>query len=133
MRNWVEEDLFNWLQQNQYSNLVKASDPMSKWDCYDYMTNHRIELKCRRTHYDNLLLEFIKYDALRKKCDSTFETPMYINSTPKGIYRFNINKMLYLNWQMKDIRKTTEFSDNSIVSKKVTYLSINDSDILWEW
>ena len=56
MHNWQEEDLFNWLKENQYSNLVKASNPMSKWDCYDYMTNHRIELKCRRTHYDTLLL-----------------------------------------------------------------------------
>ena len=44
---WKEEDLFNYLLENVYPDLVKSNSPFSKWDCYSPINWHRIELKCR--------------------------------------------------------------------------------------
>ena len=57
MNNWKEKDLFEWLSQNHYKTLVNSKNPISRWDCYDIETQNRIELKCRRKHYDTLILE----------------------------------------------------------------------------
>ena len=59
-----EGELFDWLQENIYFDLLKSKNQMSRWDCYSPSTGHRIELKCRKTHYDTLLLEKKKYDAM---------------------------------------------------------------------
>jgi hypothetical protein len=91
MNNWKEIDLFNYLVENVYPDLVKSRNQMSRWDCYSPLTSHRIELKCRKTHYKTLLLEKGKYDAMVLECEKHLDTPIYINSTPKGIYSFNLH------------------------------------------
>ena len=62
MNNWKEIDLFNYLVENIYPDLVKAKNQMSRWDCYSPSTSHRIELKCRQVHYKTLLLEKFSQD-----------------------------------------------------------------------
>jgi len=64
MINWKESDLFNWLQENVYPDLVKAKNQMSRWDCYSPATGHRLELKCRKAHYNTLLLCISLYIVL---------------------------------------------------------------------
>ena len=90
MNNWKEADLFDWLKENVYLDLVKAKNQMSRWDCYSPSKGHRIELKCRKKHYDTLLLEKKKYDAMVLEANKHLDTPVYINSTPEGIYSFNL-------------------------------------------
>jgi len=102
---------------------------MSRWDCYSPETFHRIELKCRYTHYPTLLLEKKKYDALMLKCSDNLDIPIYINSTPKGIYRFN----LYLvepKWEIQYHNKTTEFNNTNKVPKEIAMLDINEAEQL---
>jgi len=70
-----------------------------------------------------------KYRAMMEQCKGTFEVPMYINSTPEGIYRFNL-KRFRPRWQVKRLRKTTHFSDANRVNKKVGFLNINKSERL---
>lgn len=129
MKDWKEEDLFNYLRDNYYSDLVKSDNPLSRWDCYSSIYNHRIELKCRTSHYPDLMIERKKYVALLDHCKGNFEIPMYINSTPEGIYRFNL-KMFRPRWQVKRLRKTTHFSDSYKVDKKVGFLTIKKADKL---
>jgi hypothetical protein len=124
-----EKDLFNYLVECCYPDLVKAKSQMSRWDCYSPKTYHRIELKCRTVHYDTLLLEKKKYDAMIQKCDDNLDIPMYINSTPKGVYQFNLY-LVTLKWETQYHNKTTEFSNNNKISKEIAMLDVNEAIIL---
>jgi len=126
---WDEKKLFDYLKDSYYTDLVMALNPMSRWDCYSPSTKHRIELKCRRTHYDNLLLEKNKYDAMVVQCLKHNDIPIYINSTPKGIYAFDLMEIEPV-WEIKTLRVTTDFSDKNWIYKKVMFLDINDS--IWK-
>ena len=125
MNNWKEEDLFNWLKENVYPDLVKAKNQMSRWDCYSPITGHRLELKCRKTHYKTLLLEKKKYDAMLEECAKHLDTPVYINSTPFGIYSFNLHT-IQPDWECNFKNPaTTQFFNTNRIEKEVTYLEIN--------
>ena len=126
MTNYKEKDLFEWLNQNHYNTLVNSKNPISRWDCYDIETRNRIELKCRRKHYDTLLLEKAKYDALVSESNKHLDIPIYINSTPNGIYLFNLLEV-ELNWFIKSLPATTEFQKRMWVKKEVTELKIEQA------
>jgi len=106
-----------------------AKNPVSRWDCYSPATRHRIELKCRDKHYDDLMVEKKKYDAVVNECNKHLDVPIYINSTPKGIFRFN---MLEHNgfWEVRYMPKTTQFANNNFITKDVGYFHIKNADIL---
>lgn len=124
MNNWKEKDLFEWLSQNHYKTLVNSKNTISRWDCYDIETQNRIELKCRRKHYDTLILEKSKYDAIIKESDKNLDIPIYINSTPEGIYLFNLNN-IDVKWFNKSLPATTEFKKRMWVKKEIAELDIN--------
>lgn len=124
-----EQDLFDYLKDCCYPDLVMSKSKVSRWDCYSISTSHRIELKCRGKHYPTLLIEKKKYDAMIHKCDDNLDLPMYICSTPKGVYRFN----LYLAepvWVTQWHNNTTEFSNKSKIPKEVAMLPVIDAEIL---
>lgn len=123
---WRESDLFEWLSKNYYKLLVDTSKNFSKSDCYDIETKNRIELKCRATHYEKLIIEKPKFDYLVNKSKEFGDVPIYINSTPKGIYLFNL-KDLKLKWFKKPLPKTTEFKNNNYISKEIATININKS------
>lgn len=124
-----EQALYDWLVEFYYPDLVKATSPISRWDCYSPEFYHRIELKCRKTHYNQLIIEKKKYDALIKKCDDNLDIPMYINSTPEGVYRFNLY-FVKPEWQVKKLRATTEFENNKWIDKEIALLDVIDAEIL---
>jgi hypothetical protein len=123
MQNWKEKDLFEWLSINYYKTLVNSKNPISRWDCYDIKTQNRIELKCRRKHYSTLILEKSKYEALIKESAKNLDIPIYINSTPEGIYLFNLNK-IDVKWYSKSLPATTEFKKRIWVKKEITELEV---------
>jgi len=124
-----EQDLFEYLVNNYYPDLVKAKKKMSRWDCYSPETSHRIELKCRATHYDTLILEKKKYDAMLLKCNDNLDIPIYINSTPEGVYKFNLFE-IKPNWEVKYLKKTTTFTNNNQIAKEIAMLPVIDAEIL---
>ena len=123
MDNWKEKNLFEWLSKNYYKTLVNSKNPISRWDCYDIETQNRIELKCRRKHYSTLILEKSKYEALIKESAKNLDIPIYINSTPEGIYLFNLNK-IDSKWFTKSLPATTEFKKRIWVKKEITELEV---------
>jgi len=123
LKYWNEYDLFNWLADNYYSLLINTNENYSKSDCYDIKTMHRIELKCRAKHYDNLIIEKPKYDFLISRSKQFGDIPIYINSTPKGIYLFNLQN-LKLKWYSKDLPKTTDFNNNNLIQKEIAEINI---------
>lgn len=127
MINWTENDLFDWLKGNVYPDLVKAKNQMSRWDCYSPATGHRLELKCRKKHYNTLLLEKKKYDAMTQECEKHLDIPMYFNSTPKGIYSFNLN-MIIPDWEINCKNPaTTHFNNTDKIEKEVAYLNLTQA------
>lgn len=123
---WNEEQLFDWLKEFVYFDLVKAKNQMSRWDCYSPKFKHRIELKCRRKHYPTLLIEKSKYDAMIFESGKHSDIPMYINSTPEGIYSFDLHQ-IEPEWIFKSLRATTQFANNKNVVKKVAFLDIEEA------
>jgi hypothetical protein len=132
LKSFKEKELFAWLQDNLYSDLVKCKNPLSRWDCYSPEKFHRIELKCRKVHYDTLLLEKKKYDAMVTESLKHMDIPIYINSTPKGIFAFNLFK-IEEEWEVNYLNpKNTYFGGSHRVPKEVTYLDINTAEVLWK-
>lgn len=125
----VEQQLFEYLRKGYYPDLVKAKSQMSRWDCYSPITFHRIELKCRKTHYNTLLIERKKYDAMVLKCKDNLDIPIYINSTPEGVYRWNLYNV-EPEWFTKKIKATTEFNNNNLIDKEIALLEVIDAEVL---
>ena len=92
-----EAELFDYLKKNVYPDLEISTDKFSRWDCFSPLTKHRIELKCRTKHYPTLLLEKKKYDAMMQATKG-IEKPIYINSTPKGIFAFKLDE-IQMKWE----------------------------------
>lgn len=121
--SWKEKHLLEWLQNNWDDTLRKSEDTFSRWDCESEGNDGHIELKCRRKHYDTMLIEKKKYDALFE----TGSNPIYINSTPKGIYLWYL-KDNDIEWKIETKHPaTTTFSNTRRVEKEVGYLSILNS------
>lgn len=125
----IEQDLFNYLRENRYPDLVMAKSKISRWDCYSPSNYHRIELKCRSKHFDTLLIEKKKFDALIYKCKDNLDIPFYINYTPDGVYSFNLYKVEPI-WTVKKIRATTHFADSEPIDKEVAFLDVIDAEVL---
>lgn len=125
-----ESSLFYWLSVNHYESLVKSKNPVSRWDCYDINSKERIELKCRKKHYSTLILEKPKYLALLKEAQKHNDTPIYINSTPEGIYKFNLLEIKPI-WIKKRLPKTTQFQSRQYIEKELTLLNIKNSKAIW--
>ena len=126
-----EEELFSFLKENFFPDLLKSSSKYSRTDCFSVEFNADIELKCRRTHYDTLILEKKKYNALLDRAKLNKTKAVYINSTPKGIWGFYISD-IDLEWEMKMLPKNTDFGNREKIEKEITYLDISKGKDLWE-
>jgi hypothetical protein len=81
-----ELELFQFLQTYYLRDLKKSTNQFERNDCVSDQARLVIELKCRRTHYDDLLIEKKKFDALVSQAKGLTYSAAYINSTPRGIY-----------------------------------------------
>jgi len=124
-----ELDLFKYLEDCCYNDLVKAKNQLSRWDCYSQKSKHRIELKCRSKHYDTLLIEKKKFDAMINECKDREDIPIYINSTPQGIFRFNLY-IVKPKWEIQYHNRTTQFNSTGKIPKEIAMLSVKDAEIL---
>jgi hypothetical protein len=107
-----EDDLFQYIKTCYIPDLEKSKDRFCGYDCFSKKFRCIIELKCRRKHYDELLIEKHKYDKLLKYNCKSF----YINSTPSGVYLFNINE-IKPNWTSE--KKMPHKTDLHIFKKKI--------------
>lgn len=118
-RIMIEQELF-YIMKTIISDL-EQTEQFSYYDCYSEQYNMHIELKCRKTHYEDLLIEKIKYDKLKKV------KSRYINSTPIGIYSFDIQKIDEPRWWKEFMPTTTEFTNHIKIEKIVGYININQA------
>ena len=127
-----EETLFLRLKEVLIPDLERAVDEFSSFDCTSKILNAHIELKCRHTHYSTLLIEKSKYDRLMEIANTNLMAPLYINSTPEGVWAFNLLKFDNITWTEQDnLPATTEFDNKEKVTKAVGFLPIEDGDRLF--
>lgn len=120
-----EIDLFNIVKLTHVPDLQKSEKQYSRYDCYSEKYKMDIELKCRNKHYDELMIEKDKYDALVKRSEEFGTTPIYINSTPEGIFVFNLGKLPEPQWEDKGgLPTTSHFTDRRKIVKTVGFLPV---------
>lgn len=121
-----EIELFDYLKTNLYPDLEKSIGIFDSFDCISKLAGHYIELKCRHTHYDTLLIEEMKYRKLITQAAERDLIPFYINSTPKGVFSFDLMDMAEPEWVKHWMPATTEFARSNKISKLVGYLPIEE-------
>ena len=123
--NLTELELFNMLKDEYYEDLeLMDGDEYSAYDCTSDDYGIYVELKCRQSHYNELMIEKLKYDRLKKQADMMGMIPIYICSTPDGIWEFNLDT-INIGWEDRsDLPATTQFNNKERVSKVVGYLPI---------
>ena len=122
-----ELELFNYLQESLYPDLVKSEGIYDSFDCISQQAGHYIELKCRHTHYPTLLIEEMKYRKLITQSAERDLIPFYINSTPLGIYSFDLMDIPEPEWVIHWMPATSEFDNRSEIEKLVGYLDIEEA------
>ena len=120
-----EPELFDYLKEFYYSDLEK-SEEFDNWDCISLEAKMFIELKSRKTHYPDLLIEESKYQGLIMEAGIRSLTPWYINATPNGIWGFNLTEIPQPKWETKWLPITTEFENKNKRSKLVGFLKLED-------
>lgn len=117
----TEKDLFDWFKNTRFSDIEQTSQ-YSYTDAYIPSLNVYVEFKCRREHYDALLIEKAKWNYLHK-----LPNCRYVNSTPRGIYSFNIPSIPRPSWHMRVLPRTTQFKNIDKIIKEVGYLHIRQA------
>jgi len=121
-----EVELFEALK-SLYPDLT----PLSATDRADGIThNSYIELKCRRTHYDSLMIEKKKWDYLADIRARTGAKTLYINSTPHGVYQFDLGAIKEPEWALKRLPITTDFGNKATNERLAGFLDIRLADLL---
>lgn len=119
--------LFDFLKLNLYPDLQRAPGIYDAFDCTSEKAGHFIELKCRQSHYSTLLIEQMKYRKLITQAYSREMLPFYINSTPVGIYSFDLTEIDEPEWHVHQMPETTEFENVDKIEKIVGYLDIQEA------
>jgi hypothetical protein len=120
-----ESDLFQYLSEKHFPDLVKSEGVYDSFDCISEEKKSYIELKCRHTHYPDLLIEQSKYARLVDEAGFRVLDPWYINSTPEGIFGFDLLRVPEPAWSEKWMPSTTEFANTSKKMKLVGFLHLD--------
>ena len=105
--------------------------PLSATDRADGVTHDSyIEMKCRRTHYDRLLIEKKKWDYLADIRARTGSRTLYINATPKGIYQFDLGALAEPEWVLKVLPAKTDYANGHTLEKLCGFLDIQHAELL---
>lgn len=106
-----------------YDGYVMLSDK----ETGTIIKRHLMEIKIRDVHYNDLLLEKKKLTNLMNKAAESEADVLYISTTPKGSYIFNLTRLENENgfdWVQEQHNKTTTDLSQGKITKTVTYLSV---------
>lgn len=119
-----EKQLFNQIQAFYLPDLVASVNLYDSYDCFSQRKQLFIELKCRNSHYENLMIEHSKYSRLKYEAGERGMIPTYICSTPQGVWAFDL-RLFEPQWKdQTDLPTTTEFVNRSKRTKSVGFLPI---------
>ena len=128
MRYINEKDLYKVLRDKLIPDLLSYKKSNSTYDCFSEDLNMQIELKCRRRHYDDLMIERSKWDRLLQESKTNGTRSIYLNSTPNGVWAFDLNhidKVGNMVWSFKTLPAKTHWDKGKTKRKEVSYLHIS--------
>lgn len=120
-----EKELFDWLRATYLPDLIHSPEEYDGFDCTTDRYKMFIELKSRKTHYPDLLIEKMKYDFLLEESAKLGLSPWYVNSTPEGIWAFPLLDLKEIEWAEKWLPSTTEFVNKSNKMKMVGFIHVD--------
>jgi hypothetical protein len=127
MRPSDELNLVRLLRKEYIPDLTSAEKSNSFYDAISFQVNAIVELKCRRSHYDNLMLEKIRYERLLTIATREDMGCLYIVSSPKGVWSFDLIGIPEPTWKTKSLPSKTAWTKNrKMIDKEVGYLSVDD-------
>jgi hypothetical protein len=125
-----EKELFNKLKEFYMPDLMQSSGVYDSYDCFSNARQLFIELKCRRSHYENLMIEQSKYARLKYEAAERGMIPTYICSTPQGVWAFDL-RLFEPEWKNQtDLPTTTEFENKNKRTKSVGFFPITQGSRL---
>lgn len=133
------DNIINGIFNNAKYNIeyyFTAAESQEIYDAYVMLFNKEthsmvksfvIEMKIRNTHYEALMLEKKKYTDLKNVSVGTGATILYINTTPKATYIFNLSQMEMdnIDWTEKKHNKKTLEKQLGKIVKLQTELNIS--------
>lgn len=131
-----EQDLLEHLRDTSVPNLERMEYGFSHWDCTAWYetalgrVDFILELKCREIHYPEMLIEQVKYDWLVEEAGKRSARPAYINSTPRGIYAWDLYRVKEPIWEERLLPATTEFENRDQIRKVVGFLPVTEAMVL---
>jgi len=131
-----EQKLLTHLAATSVPNLERMEYGFSHWDCTSFYelpfgrVDFILELKCRETHYPEMLIEQAKYDWLIEEAGKRSARPAYINWTPKGIFAWDLYRVKEPIWAPRLMPATTQFDNTQEIVKVVGFLPVADAMVL---
>ena len=130
----TEDKVIELLNHTEY-NFEKMDSKFSRYDAFDAESGVMLEIKCRKKHYDDTLLEKMKYDwnvEFAAENDFVF---LYAVSMPdkEGEKLYIFDPMIMddegydFGWHTKKLPAKTEFGGSNWIDKEVGYLHIKDA------
>jgi len=122
----TQEEL-RWIAVDKLKTSITATE--DEFCTFDgHSEDYVIEFKCRRAHYDTQLIEYKKYKANLDQADESGKEFLYIVSTPKGEYIFNVSKLREedydFGWEDRRMPSHTDFSGHYRLDKRVGYIDV---------
>jgi hypothetical protein len=129
-----EQQVIDLLNDTSKYTFIKEKDNYSRYDAFCEEHGVMLEIKCRRTFYDDTLIEKMKYDwnteyAKDNNYKFLYAVSMPNNSNNKGketIYLFHPDK-LNINWFTKKLPAQTDFGRKEWIDKEIAYIPISDA------
>ena len=140
MKCMKEKDVIEMLNVGHY-NFEAMDNKFSRYDAFDPELGIMLEIKCRNKHYDDTMLEKMKYDWNKEfAAENGFEFFYAVTMPTDGghhLYLFDpINMETEDNydfkWHTKKLPEKTTFSGSKWIDKEVGYLHIDDASMVLE-
>ena len=120
-----EIELFEFLKEKVPD--LESGKSTDYFDAYSLKQRAVFELKCRRTHYDDLMIEQHKWRNMVEIGLLRHFTAYYISSTPLGIWCWQLDALKPPQWVMKTLPNKTDFAGSKVTTRPVGFLHINDA------
>jgi len=135
MKMMTEKELIDLLNSGNDYNFVAMDDKFSRYDAFDTENGIMLEIKCCTKHYDDTILEKIKYDWNKEYAENHDLEFMYAVSMPNKeghkVYLFDpliMEEEDYdFKWHTRKLPAQTEFSRTEWIDKEVGYLNVKDA------
>jgi hypothetical protein len=129
-----EATVIKLLNKAQY-NFEPMDGKFSRYDAFDPEQGLMLEIKCRNKHYDDTMMEKIKYDWNVEFAEENDFIFLYAVTMPTDggdkLYLFDPKAMdaegYDFKWHTKKLPAKTEFGGSEWIDKEVGYLHIDDA------